>query len=210
MVVSFLVAWYVLLASSLEVLVGFCLVGLALICPGQGILVGISVPTVYLLDHWNPVIINALRLSVGFWGYPKGSALELLDGTLKLRHCTTLFTRRFPPWCPPRVGNCQRCVPAYGCLCFQRFSLTGWDCGSVCSCLSVLLQVLDLLPGRKPCGSSLESWCVCVHLLCRRCLRVCVCLRPDRKPCGGSCVWERLQPGRKPCGSSMVCWCVRV
>ena len=30
-------------------------------------------------------------------GYIKGSALELLDGTLKLRHCTTLFTMRFPP-----------------------------------------------------------------------------------------------------------------
>ena len=38
-------------------------------------------------------------------GYPKGSALELLDGTLKLRHCTTLFTMRFPPWSPPGVGN---------------------------------------------------------------------------------------------------------
>ena len=38
-------------------------------------------------------------------GYPKGSALELLDGTLKLRHCTTLFTNRFPPWSLPRVGN---------------------------------------------------------------------------------------------------------
>ena len=30
-------------------------------------------------------------------GYPGGSALELLDGTLKLRHCTTLFTMRFSP-----------------------------------------------------------------------------------------------------------------
>ena len=31
-------------------------------------------------------------------GYPKGSALDLLDGTLKLRHCTNLFTMRFPSW----------------------------------------------------------------------------------------------------------------
>ena len=31
----------------------------------------------------------------GVLGYPKGSALELLDGTLKLRHCTDLFTKRF-------------------------------------------------------------------------------------------------------------------
>ena len=38
-------------------------------------------------------------------GYPKGSSLELLDGTLKLRHCTTLFSKRFPPWSLPRVDN---------------------------------------------------------------------------------------------------------
>ena len=37
-------------------------------------------------------------------GYPKGSALELLDGTLKLRHCTGVFTMRFPSWSLPRVG----------------------------------------------------------------------------------------------------------
>ena len=40
----------------------------------------------------------------GVLGYPKGSALELLDGTLKLRHCTEVFTMRFPPWSLPRVG----------------------------------------------------------------------------------------------------------
>ena len=38
-------------------------------------------------------------------GYPEGSALELLDGTLKLRHCPTLFTMHFPSWSLPRVGN---------------------------------------------------------------------------------------------------------
>ena len=42
---------------------------------------------------------------MGVLGYPKGSALELLDGTLKLRYCTTLFTKRFPPWSLPRVGS---------------------------------------------------------------------------------------------------------
>ena len=31
--------------------------------------------------------------------------MEFLDGTLKLRHCTNLFTMRFPPWSVPRVGN---------------------------------------------------------------------------------------------------------
>ena len=30
--------------------------------------------------------------------------MELLDGTLKLRHCTDLFTMRLPPWSLPRVG----------------------------------------------------------------------------------------------------------
>ena len=38
-------------------------------------------------------------------GYPKGSASELLDGTLKLRYCTTIFTTRFSPWSSPRVAN---------------------------------------------------------------------------------------------------------
>ena len=33
----------------------------------------------------------------GVPGYPKGSAAELLDGSLKLRFCTTVFTKQFPP-----------------------------------------------------------------------------------------------------------------
>ena len=45
-----------------------------------------------------------LEAVCGVLGYPEGSALELLDGTLKLRHCT-LFTMRLPPWSLPRVGN---------------------------------------------------------------------------------------------------------
>ena len=40
----------------------------------------------------------------GVLGYPKGSASELLDGTLKLRHCTDVFTMCFPSWSLPRVG----------------------------------------------------------------------------------------------------------
>ena len=48
---------------------------------------------------------ECLKALCGVLGYPKGSALELLDGTLKLRHCTDLFTRRFPPWSLPRVGS---------------------------------------------------------------------------------------------------------
>ena len=37
-------------------------------------------------------------------GYPKGAAAELLDGTLKVRHCTDLFAMRFHPWSLPTVG----------------------------------------------------------------------------------------------------------
>ena len=48
---------------------------------------------------------QCLKVLCGVLGYPKGSALELLDGTLKLRHCTNLFTRRFPPWSFPKVGS---------------------------------------------------------------------------------------------------------
>ena len=48
---------------------------------------------------------QCLKAVCGVLGYPKGSASELLDGTLKLRHCTTLFTMRFSRWILPRVGN---------------------------------------------------------------------------------------------------------
>ena len=98
MVVSFFVAWYVLLPNYLEVLVGSCLVGL--------------VAHMSRLRHlgWNQCSHGltsrpleschhqCLKAVCGVLGYPEGSALELLDGTLKLRHCTTLFTMRFPPW----------------------------------------------------------------------------------------------------------------
>ena len=40
---------------------------------------------------------QCLKAACGVLGYPKGSALELLDGTLKLRHCTDVFTMRLLP-----------------------------------------------------------------------------------------------------------------
>ena len=40
---------------------------------------------------------QCLKAVCEFLGYPNGSALELLDGTLKLRHCTEVFTMRFSP-----------------------------------------------------------------------------------------------------------------
>ena len=48
---------------------------------------------------------QCLKAVCGVLGYPKGSALELLDGTLKLRHSTEAFTMFLPPWSLPRVGN---------------------------------------------------------------------------------------------------------
>ena len=47
---------------------------------------------------------QCLKAVCGILGYPEGSAAELLDGTLKLRHCTDFFTTRFHPWSLPRVG----------------------------------------------------------------------------------------------------------
>ena len=40
---------------------------------------------------------QCLKGICGVLGYPKGSALVLLDGTLKLRHCTDLFYQSFSP-----------------------------------------------------------------------------------------------------------------
>ena len=48
---------------------------------------------------------QCLKAVCGVLGYLKGSASELLDGTLKLRHFTTIFTMRLLPWSLPKVGN---------------------------------------------------------------------------------------------------------
>ena len=37
---------------------------------------------------------QCLKAVCGVLGYPKGATAELLDGTLKLRYCTTIFTTR--------------------------------------------------------------------------------------------------------------------
>ena len=54
---------------------------------------------------------QCLMAICGVLGYPEGSALELLDGTLKLRYCTDLFTKRLPPWSLPRfvLGLVKAC-----------------------------------------------------------------------------------------------------
>ena len=77
------VAWYVLLPSCPVVLAGSCLVGLALICRGQGILDGISVLMGSTSRTWESCHHQCLKAVCDVLGC---SALELLDGTLKLRH----------------------------------------------------------------------------------------------------------------------------
>ena len=67
-----------------------------LTCPGYVIWGGIDVLMVFLQDRWNLVTINAFSAVCGVLGYPKGSAAELLDGSLKLRRCTTVSTKQFP------------------------------------------------------------------------------------------------------------------
>ena len=66
---------------------------------------GISVLMVFLLDLLKSCHHQCLHALCGVLGHLKGSALELLDGTLKLRHCTEVFTMRFLPWSLPRVGH---------------------------------------------------------------------------------------------------------
>ena len=48
---------------------------------------------------------QCLKAACGVLGYPKGFSIGASGGTLKLRHCTEVFTMRFPPWSLPRVGN---------------------------------------------------------------------------------------------------------
>ena len=48
---------------------------------------------------------QCLKAVCGVLGYPKGSAAELPDGSLKLRCCTSVKTKLFPPWVLPRLGG---------------------------------------------------------------------------------------------------------
>ena len=56
---------------------------------------------------------QCLKAVCGLLGYTKGSASELLDGTLKLRHCTEVFTMRFHPLSLPEIGANQLVTPGH-------------------------------------------------------------------------------------------------
>ena len=48
---------------------------------------------------------QCLSAVCGVWGYPKGSAAGLPDGSLRFQCCTTVFTKQFFPWISPRLGR---------------------------------------------------------------------------------------------------------
>ena len=56
---------------------------------------------------------QCLKAVCGLLGYPEGSASELLDGTLKLRHCTEVFSMRFHPWSLPEISANQLVTPGH-------------------------------------------------------------------------------------------------
>ena len=62
--------------------------------------VGTLLARVDFSTTWRVLITSASRLSVVFLGSPAGAAAQLLDGTLKLRCCTTI-----QPWVLPRFGD---------------------------------------------------------------------------------------------------------
>ena len=45
------------------------------------------------------------------WVYPAGAAAELLDGSVRLRYCTTQFSKRFLSWALPSSGRLE--FPGY-------------------------------------------------------------------------------------------------
>ena len=76
---------------------GFYLGAQAHTCLGLGILAGHSVHMVLLRRPPESCHHQCLQAVCGVFGYPRGAAMELLDGTLKLRHCTRLFSNDFHP-----------------------------------------------------------------------------------------------------------------
>ena len=102
---------------------------------------------------------QCLKAVCGVLGHPKGSALELLDGTLKLRHCTEVFTMRFPPWPLPRGW-------------FR------WWKKAVCYSLDILLMIEVTVAN----GSGLPGRHVQVHLLMSYRIQG-IQLRGDGKDC---------------------------
>ena len=105
MVVSFSAAWFERWPSCLVVLVGSCPCGVGSHMSRLRHLWwnqcshGLTSRPLESCHHPCPKALCGVLVC------PGGSALELLYGTLKLRHCTSILTMRFPPWILPRVGN---------------------------------------------------------------------------------------------------------
>ena len=130
---------------------------------------------------------QCLKAFCGVLGYPEGSALELLDGTLKLRHCTNLFTKRFPPWSLPRLGS------GVG----KRHSVTTNHLPDICSTEGKRVRLTQktrpsasshVIPDPDPGHSTPRRWkrldlpwaCLAIFFLALG--------------LGEFCTWERLEP----------------
>ena len=80
------------------VLDGLCLVPSVLIIVGFVILVGRGVVMGLPQGPGKVPLCFFLNELLRLFGYPSGSAVALLAGTLPLRHCTTRFASRIPTW----------------------------------------------------------------------------------------------------------------
>ena len=47
---------------------------------------------------------------LNFFGYPDGAVTQLFNGTLKLRHSSTPFSKKFPSWSVSTLPGCLRVV----------------------------------------------------------------------------------------------------
>ena len=72
---------------------------------GTSVLIGL------LPGPWTLAITNAVRLYVGFWGYPKGSSIGASGWYPEAPILYYNFSSSLPPWLPSRVGdgNVKRC-----------------------------------------------------------------------------------------------------
>ena len=91
---------------------------------------------------------QCLKAVCGVLEYRKGAAAELLDGTLKLRHCTTIFTTRFPHGLFPGLGMV---VVKDGMLLLVMCLMTGVTLLKVSGLPGRHVQVLLLMSFRTQC-----------------------------------------------------------